>query len=68
VGREQDRGRERKREKERERVESVRWSVAGKELQRGSKNLTFGQIFMRAYRRDNSQVYQDGNKAYPKNF
>jgi hypothetical protein len=31
-------------------------------------NLTVSQIFMRAQRRDNPRVYQDGNKAYPKNF
>jgi hypothetical protein len=31
-------------------------------------NLTFGQVFMRAQRRDNLRVYQDGNKALPKNF
>jgi hypothetical protein len=24
-----------------------------------------GQVFMRAQRRDNPRVYQDGNKAYP---
>jgi hypothetical protein len=31
-------------------------------------NLIVGQVFMGAQRRDNPRVYQDGNKAYPKNF
>jgi hypothetical protein len=31
-------------------------------------NLTIGQVFMRAQRRDNLRVYHDGNKAYPKKF
>ncbi len=32
------------------------------------KYLTIGQVFMRAQRRNNPRVYQDGNKDYPKNF
>jgi hypothetical protein len=31
-------------------------------------NLTIGQVFMRAYKRDNPRVYQDGNKAFDKNI
>ncbi len=31
-------------------------------------NLIVGQVFIRAQRRDNPRVYQDGNKAYPNNF
>ncbi len=30
-------------------------------------NLAVGQPLMRAQRRDDTRVYQDGNKAYPKN-
>jgi hypothetical protein len=58
------------REKEREWKECGMWCVAEKELciEVWVKNLTVSQIFMRAQRRDNPTVYQDGNKAYPKNF
>ena len=52
----EQRGKEWEMERSRERV--VAWVI----------NLTVGQVFMRAQRRDNPRVYQDGNKAYPKKF
>ncbi len=64
-GKEQGEG---KTEREREQGKSERQSMAEKGLWRGVINLTEGQVFMRAQRRDNLRVYQDGNKAYPKNF
>jgi hypothetical protein len=57
---------ERKTEAERERVKGRVW--LGKSCSVGHKLDPIGQVFMRAYRRDNLRVYQDGNKAYPKNF
>jgi hypothetical protein len=42
--------------------------MAEKGLWRGVINLTIGQVFMRAQRRDNLRVYRDDNKAYPENF
>ncbi len=53
-------------EREREEVECGRQGVAEKELQCGSYiNLTVGQVFMRAPRRDNLKGYEDDIKDYP---
>ncbi len=61
MGRELDRGRERMGGECK--VECGWERVAARVI-----NLTFGQVFMRAYRRDHLRVYQDDNKTYPNNF
>jgi hypothetical protein len=57
------------RERETERTDRVWEAECSRERVVAWKiNLTIGTVFMRVQSRDNPRVYQDGNKAYPKNF
>jgi hypothetical protein len=62
--------RTRQSEGEKERENREEWEVeCGRErVAAWIINLTVGQVYMMAQRRDNTRVYQDGNKAYHKNF
>jgi len=60
VGREQEGGRERERERDRE------WLRKGCGV--GHKIDCWSIIYEGNREKDNPRVYQDGNKAYPKNF
>jgi hypothetical protein len=53
-----------KTEREGKHIKSKRQVVAEK----GLEAWVNGQLFMRAEKRDNPRVYQDGNKTYCKNF
>jgi len=65
VGSRQEGGRERERERDRERVRCKVWV---EKFAVWVINLTIGQVYIRAKRQDNPEVYQDEHQAYPKNL